>query len=179
MVAGLPDDHELLRMTNRQEPQNNLIQQAEHRSVGTDAERQRQYSNDGEKRTPPKTAESIAQVLADLFQPQQAPGLPGFFVEKGDIAEKTHRGMASLLRAHSSGDVFGDLLIYVKAKLIVQLPHQTIATEEGLQAHPQLSEPVHFCLASKSTQRQDRLRRIGGSSWRPLFPVERAPQRLT
>jgi hypothetical protein len=50
MVAGLPDDHKLLRIADWQEPQNNLIQQAEHCRIRADTQRERGHRNQRESR---------------------------------------------------------------------------------------------------------------------------------
>ncbi len=69
MVAGLPDDHELLRMTDGQEPQNNLIQQAEHRRVCADTKRQRRHRNQGESRILRECSNAVPNILHEPVQP--------------------------------------------------------------------------------------------------------------
>lgn len=61
----------------------------------------------------------MANVLARLFEPQPAPGVAGFFLEQGTVAEGSHGGVAGLLRAHAGSEVLGDLLIEMELNFVV------------------------------------------------------------
>ena len=81
MVAGLSDDHEPLRMTDGQEPQNNLIQQTEHRRVGPNAQRQRQHRHCRKAGGFAQCAEGVARVLKERFEEMRAQRFADFFLE--------------------------------------------------------------------------------------------------
>jgi hypothetical protein len=66
VVAGFSDDHKPLRMTNGQEPKNDLIQQAKHRGVCADPERQRGHRNQGESWILGKGPQGIPKILHQL-----------------------------------------------------------------------------------------------------------------
>ncbi len=69
MVTGLADDHKPFWIADRQEPQNHLVQQAEHRRVCADSERQSRDSYERKSRAFRQRPNPIANILHEPVQP--------------------------------------------------------------------------------------------------------------
>jgi len=78
-----------------------------------------------------------------LFEPAPAPGVAGFFLEKGRIAKVAHGGVAGVLRTHAGGEVLSDLLIEMELDFVLKLLIPSVAPEEGLEPKPELPSPDH------------------------------------
>ena len=58
-------NHQFLRMGDRQQPQKNLVSEGEDRGVGADAKRQRDYGYGRESGSLPQLAKSVANILEE------------------------------------------------------------------------------------------------------------------
>lgn len=109
--------------------EHHAINHAVHRCRGHDAQRQREDRQRAKPGRPAKNAQTVAEILAELFQPGPAPGIARLFFENGGIAERAHGGLAGSFGAHAGGDVLGDLLIEMTLEFVVQSVSPSMAME--------------------------------------------------
>src|SRR5438067_12365973 len=95
------------------------IKYAEKGGVGSNAETESKHSDGGEGGRPEQHAGAVSQVLSEVFEPEPAPGVAGFFFEQRGTAESAHGGVAGFSWAHAGGNVFGDLLIEMELDFVV------------------------------------------------------------
>jgi hypothetical protein len=77
---------QLLRRLDRKRPQHDGIQQAEHRRVGTDAERQDGNGNRREHRGAAQRSAAVADVLPDALGHRFPPGVAHAILDRCDTA---------------------------------------------------------------------------------------------
>ena len=102
------------RIVNRKWSQDQRVENAEDRGVGSDAEGERQDGGGGEGRTAPEAAQSVANILTELFPPRPCRHLMDFFHHLRRAAECSQRSVASFLRRESLFDVLGGRLLEVE-----------------------------------------------------------------
>ncbi len=110
----------LLWLLDSQRLQQDRVDQAEDRGIGANPERQREQRDGGESAIRPKRSQSVANVLANRFQPRPDPRLSAGFENPRRISE---RGATGLLQ--------------MEAHLLFELPLHLAAIPESLQAPEQ------------------------------------------
>jgi hypothetical protein len=108
-------------MRNGEAAEPQRVQQAEHRAVGADAERQRNDRRRGERRTPPKQAHAEPDVVPQRFETGAAADVLHLRLDRVDPAELQHCGPARLRRVHASCHVLVDEQFERAAQLVVQI----------------------------------------------------------
>ncbi len=83
--------HQLLRSRIREGPHDHIPEDREDRSVGADAQRQRQQRDGREHGTAPKRADSVAQISSERVQPGAVTSRSDAFLRLFDAAEMKHR----------------------------------------------------------------------------------------
>ena len=73
--------------------------------------------------------DGVTHVLEELLEAGPAPGLAGFFLKGGGIAEGSQSGGPGLLSTHAGADILGNQLIEVELHLPVEFFSQALAEE--------------------------------------------------
>src|SRR5260370_18232992 len=107
-------------MGHRQAAEADGIEKLKNRRVGADAQGQRADRSERKGRALTQGAQCKPDVLQCRFQPNRAPRGAALLLHRVHAAEFEASLPACLLFAHSGSDVVGDLLIEVKAKLVVE-----------------------------------------------------------
>jgi hypothetical protein len=76
---GFPDDGEPFRIVNRRPPKQNVIDDAEYRGVGANAERECEEGNDRKRRRTRELANGVAEILAPHASASSAENLALWF----------------------------------------------------------------------------------------------------
>ena len=66
------------------------VRDAEYRSIGADAQRQRHYRNGCEARIFAELARAVSEILQQLIKPAEAPHVARDFFDQRDVAEFTN-----------------------------------------------------------------------------------------
>jgi hypothetical protein len=97
-VLGAGDLHQPTRLPDRQRPQHHRVDQGEDDGVRANAERERQYGDDGESGIPTERSECVAQVPGHVFQASPAHILHRFF-DLRDVAAFQERAPLGSVRS--------------------------------------------------------------------------------
>src|SRR6185369_16526419 len=96
-LAGVPlEQHEAVRLLDRQPSEQHRVDDAEQRRVGADAERERDDGDGGEARRLAHHAQAVAHVLRELLDEADAARVARLLLELLDAAEAAQRGRARL-----------------------------------------------------------------------------------
>src|ERR1700694_5705633 len=104
-------------MGDRQVSEDDSIEELEDAEVGADAEGQSMQSCRSECRSAAKVAKCIADVMEQSFQPHPSPAFTRNVLDKGQIAEFTHCGRASLCWILSISNTLSDHHLQMRFKL--------------------------------------------------------------
>ncbi len=126
-VARRPpvQQHQLFGMLHGQRAKQDRVHETVNGRIGTDAERQRNHRKSSEQLVRPHGAQSVAQILSELFQKPTGPHAAAPFFPERHVAEwRAGRVSALLLGFHSEmmGDFFVELAVEIRA---MQEPMQT------------------------------------------------------
>src|SRR5204862_2582850 len=107
--------NELLRIGHRQKAQNDRIQQTEDSCRRTNPQRQRENRNRGEARALPQGAKAEAQILGEVFDEVNAPGVAAFLFGALDAAKLNPRLPHRFRVRHSAAHQILSIRLHVKA----------------------------------------------------------------
>ena len=127
--------------------QQHRIDQAEHRRIGADAERQHADGDEGEDRIARERREAVADVLDRVLEPADPAAVAMRVLHLGDAAESLPGSVACVLRREPRGDgvAFGKL--EVRQDLVVQLLFEPAVPDQREQ--PLHEAPRAHDLASR------------------------------
>ena len=129
MVAGLSDDHELLRMTDGQEPQNNLIQQAEHRRVCADTQCQRRHRNQGESRILRERSNAVLNILYEPVQPDSRANIANVLCNLVYPSHLTTGIAMRLFGVHPGLDLLGRYQFHIGLEFLIEVAIELFSAE--------------------------------------------------
>ena len=132
-------------------PEEEPVDDREHRGVGTNAERQRQYHGDGESRPIAQAAERIADVLSAPVEPADAPRIALRLAEALHAAERDACPPPCFVRRQSLGT--HQLLGFhfeMEADLVVQFAVDGSAVEQRAEPPLELRSAIGHRNASVS-----------------------------
>src|SRR4029077_3685316 len=129
-----PDDDDALWIGNRQRPQQNAVDDAEHQGHGTNAQRQGQPGRGGERRRFPQRAARVANVSAQLVDSPASPRVADVLLDPDNVAKLYTCGSFSLYSrlptlntvGHGHSEMVRDLIIEVRV----------LPTSPARQPHP-------------------------------------------
>ena len=131
------DQHdEPIRVRVRQSAQQHRIDEAEHRRVGADADREHQNRDDAEGRRLDQTADGISHVLGEMFERQKAPHFAGLLLQACDVAKLPRCRPPRFGRRCSGALVIGLAHGQMKLELVAEIPLAATFAEERAQAVP-------------------------------------------
>ncbi len=129
MVAGLADDHKLLRMTDRQKPQNYLIQQAEHRGVCADSECQGGDSNERKGRVFRKRPNPIANILPEPIQPDSGANIAHILYDLIDSSRLAASITIRLFRINAGAHLLGRHQFHISLEFLIEVAVELLSAE--------------------------------------------------
>lgn len=132
--ADVVERHELVGTLDRQWPQQHRVDQAEDGGVGAGAERQRDDGHGGKAALPAEHAQGVSQILERRLDERQAAAIPIDLFDLIDAAEGAQRRVPGVVSGHPSAPVLVDLHLEVAADLVVEIPLEPAAREQGAQA---------------------------------------------
>ena len=141
-VVG-PDERESARIAIRKRPKHHGVDDAEHRGVGADAERQRDDRDGREARRSAQATRGIAHILPDGFH-GALPATPAHLrLRRPDASDlDTRRSLGSLAR-HSGAHFFVDGQLQVVPQLVVELLLDRFPVEERSDSAAQRAPHAH------------------------------------
>jgi hypothetical protein len=118
-MKNLVDTDDLICSANRQQLQRNPVENGKNSRVHADTQRDRHDRDRREARRFAKYPNCITQVLYEVFEPEPTPCVAGLLREECGIAKRPHGGVPGFLRAHTRGEIFGNLLFEMKSNFVV------------------------------------------------------------
>ncbi len=112
------DSHELVGMGQGYGAHEDGLDHYEHGGGAAEAEGEREYEGRGIGGYAAKTADGVANILAEALEPEATDGLTGLLDGERDIAELALRGVASIGRGHAAVDVVAGLIFDVGFELL-------------------------------------------------------------
>ncbi len=106
-----------------------LVQEREHRGVGSDPEGERKEADGGEAGPLPERSKTEAHVLGERVQEREAPGLAALLHEPAGAAELTLRRPPRLVGSHSRSDVVLSLHLAMETHLLFEIALELVAAE--------------------------------------------------
>ena len=111
----------MLRIFTGREREHYGVNQAEDGGIGADAERESEHDDDGEAGRKAQDAQTVADVLREALEPDDAPDFAGLFLHAGDIAEFAQGGVMRFFGRHAAvnvvlgftGEVVADVLVEI------------------------------------------------------------------
>ena len=146
----LVDRNQPVRVVIRQRLEENAAHHGEQRNVGADAERDDEDGDGGETRSAAESADTVAHIVQQRFEPGPAPGGARLVAHQRGIAEGAHGRVAGFLRAHAGNKILGDLALEVEAQFVIELNAGAAAAKEGLGFDKSSIEPSHDATPSNS-----------------------------
>ena len=120
-VRDLPHLHQPIRVADRQRAQQQIVDEAEERRVGADAERERQRDHGGERRTLQQHAHRIADVLRHRVGHGDASLFAVGFAEPLGPAEPPERDAARFVRRQPAAACLVHEQLEMGCQLFVEL----------------------------------------------------------
>src|SRR6266581_2854150 len=159
--------HQSCRILVRQRPQQNRINHTENRGVRANSERKRQDGYRGETGILAQRARTVAYVLQQRFDEGHAARVAMLFLDLLDAAEFQPGAAPGFFGREAGLDQLGDVVLEVKAELLVHLGFNLFPAEKRAQAQEQIVE--HELLLSGLEDLGDR---GGESAPAGFFPFE-------
>src|SRR5690349_550152 len=132
MVAGLTDDHKLLRIADWQEPQHNLVKQTEHRSIRAYSERQRGHRNQGERKIPSERSNTVPKILDEPLQPDSHANIANALFNLLNPSHIPTSIAAGLLGRHSFPHLFGRYQFQIGLEFFIEVAIKLFSAEQIL-----------------------------------------------
>ena len=121
-VAGPHRDrNELFRVAHRQRAQQHRVHETEDRGVRADAQREREYGDDREGRTPPQRANRIADIRECAVEPGEKVNVACPLFLRGRIARLPVRSRLRVALAHAGRDEFIAALRDMMGEFAIQI----------------------------------------------------------
>ena len=134
----------------REWPEHEPVDDAEHRDVGADAQRQRDDDGGGKAGGVDQPAHGVANVLQECVERGEPPGVPAALAQTGDVADAAPRRGARFGRRNSLVGQVAREQFHVRLELTRQLPLHLAPAAPGQQAADDLAE--RHASASRSTR---------------------------
>jgi hypothetical protein len=132
MVAGLPEDHDPLRMIDGQEPQNNLIQQAEHRRVRAHTQRQRGHRHQTEPRILRERSYTVPNILRQPVQADSRANIANILPYLVDSAHFATRCSPGFFRRHPGSNFLLCLQLQIRPEFLIEIAIESLSAEQIL-----------------------------------------------
>ena len=127
---------------HRRRPEQQSIDDREHRRVRADAEPECEHHRNGETGLGAQAAQRIAEVLNEMLDQTDAARFAHLLFVSLDAAELPERRRACLGWRHPRGDVEGGLPLDVEAQLVVEFTLQPRASKQRDQPVPQVAQEI-------------------------------------
>ena len=124
------EQHQALRLADRQRLQQDAVDEREDRAVGADAKGEGGDGDERERGAAAKDAQAVAQVLGNLVEPARAARVAAVFLDLLHAAERQPRPPARLGFGRPRLDVVGDQPFEVIAELGVELPLDALTLQQ-------------------------------------------------
>ena len=128
--GGAKDPFQLGAIGVRQRLEQDVVDQAEDRSVGADAESERDNGKEGVAGGFPQRTHAEAQILRQVFQPAPAALLAHLLLDISHVPELAKRGIMRLLRGHPACDVLPSPLLQVQAHFLRHVSFESIPAKQ-------------------------------------------------
>ena len=135
--------HQPVRLSIRQRPEQQRVDDAEHDSVGPDADGQRQEDYGGESRAAPHEPYGESKVLQRRLEDRDPTTISIGALHLLDASQLDQGVSAGFHGAHPESTVVVDVHLQVKSELVVQLAIQMAAVEKAPHAGEEGSERPH------------------------------------
>ena len=143
LQVRLVDLNDLVRTFEGEWLDEDRVDHAEDRRVGTDPEGQHQECDGGEARAADHRPQGPAHIPLEVVEPLPAVARAGDFLVPFDPAEGDMRPTACLFGRHAGLDVGPRLLFDVEAHFLVHLRLHAPPVDQLAQAHADSPEPLH------------------------------------
>ena len=120
---------DLLRPLDGRVAEDDGVDEAEDRRVGSDAERERQNGHRRERRPPGERPRAVAHVAAEVGGAEAA-HVATQFLDHLHASQARERRAARLLRRHAPADVLLDVQRHVRLQLRIELPFEMLPAEQ-------------------------------------------------
>ena len=139
----LPNGDQPSGIRIRQRVAHQAVHQAEERSGGGEADRERRDGDNGRSAVPPQGASGEPEIFPELLQPDPAALVAGLFLDAVEVAELPPGGAVGLLRRHSGGAVRGRLKLEVRLQLRGHRGFELAAAKQRPQAGEKATNGTH------------------------------------
>src|SRR5689334_10648402 len=133
-ARGLIEDDESIRLRVGKWSQQDAVRETEDRSVGADAERERQHDDDRERVTLRQDASAVGNVAHEVVDQANAARAATLFLRLIDTTETSQRRVTRVFRRHAAFHVLLGISFEVKAQLFVELLVQLVFASERAPA---------------------------------------------
>ncbi len=141
-IPVVPEDPELGLAGYGQRPEEEPPHRAEQRCGGAKSQRQREQGEEIDSRAPAELPERVTQVIEEITQHGDPPGLPGPFLLIGHPAESKPRNPRRFNGVHSlSLQLFG-FHLQVKGDLFSELPFRGAQAEHRPEPKSPIADPA-------------------------------------
>src|ERR1700691_1193508 len=143
-------------MRIRQRIQQHSVDYREERGVRSNGKSKRQHSDSSKSRRPAQHAETVANILRQRFEKTHAPSVAAFFFNLLRCAEFQPRSPPRFLARHTRLHVLRNLLLEMKAQLVVQFTLDGIASKQRPQPNQNVAEHLSLreCLSMRNSLRR-------------------------
>src|SRR5215475_9968983 len=105
----------------RQGLEKHCVHDSKEGGGGTDSQGHYEDGRDREAWSSTERTRTVTQVARPCLEPGPAPGIAGFFLEHGSVAEGSLSRVTGFVGAHTSCNVLGNLVVEMKSNLIIQV----------------------------------------------------------
>ena len=135
---------------------------AEHRRVRADAQREHQHHRGREDRTPPEAPHGVAHVPPQVVDPAPAPDVAGAFADQGRVAQPAPRGAPGVVLRQARVTLPLTLELQVETQFLLQVflgpaaakvRQQTVQPRQRLHQVPPLTSTGRMTRPTASTIR--------------------------
>jgi len=152
----------LLRIAQRQRPQQERIHNAEYGYVGANAQSQDEHCDGRETEIAAQGAGGEAQILQQHIHPRQAPRLALLFLSLSHSAETDQRLAPGLFLRHAAPHVLVHCEFEMRCNLSVQFCVPALPVKEGPDSLQAFAQSAHYNSPS-----------VGKANTRPITRVNR------
>ena len=132
---------EPFRLTDRQRPEDQRVDERERRDAGAERQRQRQHGSAGDRPVFAKRPDALANIANHRIEPREQLDVSALLAEEEGIAKPARYRARRGLARQPAGHQLADALVTVELELLVELALETSSREYVRQSGPPRHRP--------------------------------------